>query len=41
MQEIVEYWPLLVAATAFLTIGIYGFYVFINKPTDEQLRKVK
>lgn len=41
MKEIVEYWPLLVAATAFLTIGIYGFYIFINKPTDEQIKKVK
>ena len=41
MQEIVEYWPLLIVAVACLTLAIYGFYIFINKPTDQQLRKVR
>lgn len=41
MKEIIEFWPLLIAAAAIVSISIYGCYVFINKPTDEQLHKVK
>lgn len=41
MKALIEYWPLLVALFATITVGGYTLYVFIKRPTTEQVGKVK
>lgn len=41
MEFIVNYWYIIIAAIAILAIAGYMIYVFVHKPTDEQLAKVK
>ena len=40
MKLLIEYWPLLVALLAVVSVGGYAIYVFIHRPTTEQLKKV-
>ena len=41
MQFFIEYWYLLVAGIAVVTVGGYAVYVFARKPSDAQLQSVK
>lgn len=41
MQFFIEYWYLLVAGIAVVTVGGYAVYVFAKKPSDAQLQSVK
>lgn len=41
MKALIEYWPLLVALFATITVGGYALYVFVKRPTTEQISKVK
>ena len=41
MQFFIEYWSLLVAGIAVVTVGGYAVYVFAKKPSDAQLQSVK
>lgn len=41
MKVLIEAWPLLVALLAVIFVGGYSLYVFINRPTSDQLKKVK
>lgn len=41
MKALIEYWPLLVALFATIFVGGYALYVFIKRPTNEQIGKVK
>ncbi len=41
MQVVTEYWSLFIALFAVITVGGYALYVFIKRPTTEQLAKVK
>lgn len=41
MEFLVNYWYFLVAAIAILAVAGYAVYVFIKRPTTEQIAKVK
>lgn len=41
MKVLTEYWFLLIALFAVITVGGYALYVFVKRPTTEQLTKVK
>lgn len=41
MEMLIQSWPLLVALLAVITVGGYALYTFINRPTSEQIAKVK
>lgn len=41
MEFLVNYWYLLIAAIAVIAIAGYAIYVFIKRPTTEQISKVK
>lgn len=41
MKFLIEWWPLLVALFAVIVLGGYFLYVFIHRPTSEQLKKVR
>lgn len=40
MNFLIEYWPLLVAGIAVVVVGGYTIYVFVKKPTNEQLNSI-
>jgi len=41
MEFLVNYWYFIVAAIAILAVAGYAIYVFVHRPTDEQLSKIK
>lgn len=41
MDFLINNWLLIVIAIAAFTVGGYSFFAFINRPTNEQLSKVK
>lgn len=41
MEFFVNYWYIIIAAIAIVGVGGYTAYVFIKRPTSEQLEKVK
>lgn len=41
MEFLINYWYILIALFATCSVGGYMIYVFINRPTTEQLTKVK
>lgn len=41
MEFFVNYWYLIIAAIAILSVSGYAIYVFIKRPTTEQIAKVK
>ena len=41
MNNIIEYWPVIVAFIAGIVVGVKYIYDFTHKPSEEQLSKVK
>lgn len=41
MQFLIEHWYLLIAAVAVIVCAVYCVYVFLRRPTSEQLKSLK
>lgn len=41
MKALIEYWPLIFMLFITIFLGGYALYVFIKRPTSDQLKKVK